>query len=522
MLACFAAIIAWHLDVVPIWDARIYYSCIEEAVHKPFDLLNFRCFAHPSIAYAFVMGLTQYVAPWTPALLYVVNGVIGVAAIVAFHAIVRRLIPNRPAREYALVAALFGLGPLFVANAIFLTLDYAAAALFVLFTYFLLARRPWAAGLLGAAVAFTKETGGAAVALTTVAFAITFIAKPSMPRRERLARLRAQWPIVAVPVAALVAFLVLVGSSRQFAGWANAYATVGSVTFASRSDAWLNTNLADPSLQAFLADMFVLNCQWLLSLVVVAAIVVRLVRPTAAEAADASAPRLALFAALVVGGLMYITTRYRGFNNARYVLLMSPALIATFYGALVWLVRGAAARFAYLAVCAVLIVASNFRTIDPLSRSIFGTFEFGSHRLLDMPAMTGGLKLDALVYNLEFLQLEYVYADMIRGVRPRPGSVVLMGNAIYFFPPDVDGRRYTLTANPTRAMPLFVARGDIDRDTLAAHVTHDGDLFYYAAFANTDNRELASLRQAYELVDTTHVDRGGYTLDAYAFRFRFR
>jgi hypothetical protein len=521
VLAVFAIIVASHFDVVPIWDAKIYYACIEAAVHKSFDLVNFRCVSHPSVGYALLLGITQYLAPWTPASMYVANAAIGIASILAFHGVIRLLFPNRPSGEYAFVAALYGLAPLFVANAVFLTLDYAATAFFVLFVYFVLVRRPWVAGGLGTVVAFTKETGGAAAALVMLAIIVAVVMKPPMSRGARIELLKAQLPIALVPTVGLALFVILLRGSREFTGWANTYATVGSIGWASRVDAWLNTNLADRTMQSFLFDMFGLNFQWLFTVVIVGAIAVRLARPSDHDPSHMYQPRLGLLAALSMIGLAYITTRYRGYNNARYVLLMSPVLVATFYGSLLWLVKNGAIRSFYLGLCAALVLISNFRTVDPLSKSIFGTFDFGSHRLLDMPSIVGGLRLDSLVYNLEFLQLEYLYAEMIRDLRPPVGAVILMGNAVYNFPPDVDGRSYTLTSNPNRAMPILVARGDIDRNILASHLTRDGDLFYYAAFANADNRELEALLSAYELVGRKRFDRYGYTLDLYTFRFRF-
>ena len=92
-------------------------------------------------------------------------------------------------------------------------------------------------------------------------------------------------------------------------------------------------------------------------------------------------------------------TRYRFSNGARYVLLASPVLILAFYHALLSLFQRQITRLIYLAVCATLVFLSNFRTLDVVSRSFFGTFAFGSHAMLDMTSMTGGLMLDSIVYN---------------------------------------------------------------------------------------------------------------------------
>lgn len=139
-----------------------------------------------------------------------------------------------------------------------------------------------------------------------------------------------------------------------------------------------------------------------------------------------------------------------------------------------------------------------------------------------MTAITGGLRLDSIVYNLEYLYLQYLFGDMIRDVRPRSGSVLLMGNAIYNFPPDVDGRDYTLTPNPSHAVPFFVAIGDVKRDVIASHIRSDGEPFYYVAFANADNAQLTGLLKDYPLIGKKQYERHGYTLDLYTFRFSFK
>ena len=514
--------VASHLGAIPFWDAKAYFYCVEEAVQKPFDLLNFRCTGHPSIAYAWLLGLTQYVKAWTPASLYAVNAIIGIASILAFQKLVELIFPDRPRREYVLLAALFGLAPLFVSHAIFLNLDFPATSLFVLFLYFLLARRFWLSGVFAVLLIFTKETGGVAYGLTLGAWAVASLRRCGRSWRERVAPLAPGLPALIVPAGALLACIAVYHAPLGRAGWSNAYAPVGVVT--DRVDALLNTNLADPGMRSFLADIFVLNFQWLYTAVIAAAACAAVLAPAPRTPAPGDSPRRlrpALFLGLLLAGLVYITTRYRPYNNARYVLLVSPILIVVCYGALLSIVSSHRARLAYLGICAALVAGSNFRTIDVVSEMAFGTFHFGSHTLLDMPSLIGGLKLDSLVYNLEFLQLEYLYADMVRDVRPHADTVLLMGNAIWNFPPEIDGRTYALTADPSHAMPLVVAVGNLARPRLQEHMHHDGEVFLYAAFANADNQELLALRDRYEFIGTKRYDRHGYTLDLYMFRFRF-
>jgi hypothetical protein len=448
-----------------------------------------------------------------------INAAVGLASIAAFDGLLRRLFPNRRDAEYTLLSALYGLAPLFVAHAIFLNLDYGATAFFVLFLYFLIVHRFWVASACAVALAFTKETAAAAWAVTMAAYVVAFILQPRWSWAQRVVALRSHAPLLAMPLAlgAYVLFATVVLHAPG--GWAASYAPVDAIP--DRLDAIWNTNLADPRIRSLLADIFVLNYQWLYTGVVAAALCAASIRVEPTQHESAGAARRGVFLALALVGLVYVVTRYRFSNAARYVLLASPLLILAFYHALLYLFARPGSRLIYLTVCTGLVFLSNFRSLDFVSRSLFGTFNFGSHALLDMSSLTGGLKLDSLVYNLEFLQLEYLFGDMIRDVQPRPGSILLMGNAIYNFPPDVDGRNYTLTANPSHAVPFFIAIGDVTREVIGSHVRRDGELFFYLAFANADNVQLQELLKKYPLVGTKTYDRYGYTLGLYTFRFWF-
>ena len=521
IILVFVAIVATHLDAVPIWDAKNYWICVQAAVHAPFNPLNFRCNGHPNIVYMGFLGVTQYVWPWNLSVVYIVNALLGAASIAAFDALLRVLFPNRRDAEYTLLTACYAFAPLFVAHAVFINLDYAVTALFVLFLWSLVARRGWLAAAFAIAALLTKETGAAACAIAALAFVVAFIFRPGVSWRQRIAMLRPYAPLVCVPIA-LGAYVLAVALFRdEGRGFAGLYAPTHIV--ADPADVMvLNTNLADPSIRAFLVDIFILNWQWLYTVVVIAALcaaLIRVERPV--EGAD-EPPRRGLFIALSLVLLVYVVTRFRFTNGARYVLLASPFLILAFYHALLSLTTRAVVRAIYLATCAVLVFLSNFRTIDILSRSIFGTFPFGSHRMLDMTSLAGGLRLDSIVYNLEFLNLQYLYGDAVRDVRPPAGSVVLMGNAIFNFPHDVDGRDYTLTANPAHALPFFVAIGDVKRDVIGSHIRREGDPFYYVAFANAHNEGLDDLMRDYPLVGQKQYERHGYTLDVYTFRFSFK
>ena len=96
-----------------------------------------------------------------------------------------------------------------------------------------------------------------------------------------------------------------------------------------------------------------------------------------------------------------------------------------------------------------------------------------------------------------------------------------MGDTTFAFPPSVDARSYTLTADPSHALPLTILSldWDVQRGTLRKYLTSDGDRFFYMAFANADNHQLRMLRALYPVVGTKQYQRHGYTLDVYTLQF---
>jgi hypothetical protein len=518
VVASFVGVIAAYREVIPYWDAKSYFDCITLATQQPFSLLNFRCVGHPSILYLFVLGLTQYIARWSVWPMYAINALLGAASIVAFHRLLGLLFPQRPDGEYAVVTALYAFAPLFVVHAVFLNIDFPMTALFVVFLYFVLAGRYWSASVAAVATMFTKEIGAAAYAVTVVAYVVAFTLRAQAPWGDRLARLRAQWPL-AVPAVAVAMFVAVSRWRDGSSSWLGAYLPVAVIL--DRVDFYLNTNLADPGIRAYLADMFILNWQWVYALVVVAAGCAAFLRPPASRDTRVATEGTAAFLVLVTAGLAYAVTRYRVYNNARYVLIVAPVLVLAFYHALLSLRASRPVRLVVVCVMAAFVLVSNFRTIDPVSKRVFGTFPFGSHALLDLPSFVGGPRLDSIVYNFESLQFHYLLTDVMLDLRPTYRTVLFMGDTTYNFPPHVDGRSYKLTLDPSHAIPLSILAGDGDvmPEALRSHNLREGDRFFYMAFANADNHQLRLLRDRYPVVATKQYDRSGYTLDVFTFEF---
>jgi hypothetical protein len=94
------------------------------------------------------------------------------------------------------------------------------------------------------------------------------------------------------------------------------------------------------------------------------------------------------FITLLFIATIYALTRFVTFSNVRYLLPAMPLLLIASYAALVRLLPRVQPRRLALITYALLLVVSAERTVDPLSRRVWGTFPFGSHEMLRMASMT--------------------------------------------------------------------------------------------------------------------------------------
>ncbi len=98
-------------------------------------------------------------------------------------------------------------------------------------------------------------------------------------------------------------------------------------------DVILSVSPTEPSIRLFLADMLILNYQWIYTILLVAAAGAAILRRRGASSGPTLLAGNGIFLTLMLVQLAYVATRHRDYNNARYILVVSPLLVAAFYGA---------------------------------------------------------------------------------------------------------------------------------------------------------------------------------------------
>lgn len=505
-----------YKDLSPFYDGGIYYSNITRLITTPFSWVHLHMERHISPFYTLLIALPQMLDQGNMVLIYATNFSLALMAVASLYFLMRHMLGAIASEEELILAAsIFALTPVFLVHAFHLNLDFPLAAFFVPFVLFLMLRRPWIAGAFALAMMFSKETGVYVYSLTIGLYLLLYVLLPASSVKGFFRNIRNElWmliPIVLFEVYKKTFELLAIDAGYWHQG----------DTFPALFD----FNIFDPSLQAFLGNIFLLNFHWIPSLTIALCACVSLVcllrggkhiLPKGINKTDV------LFTVLLLLGLAYLTSRVRPWNNPRYVLVAFPILFIVMQISLVVLVRSVRIRLAVLSTTLVFVALSTVKTIDPISKLFYGTIPFGNHQWLNMTSKLGPewLRRDPQLYNLEALQLHYALADLFADIRPVSDMVIIGGRAFNFF---IAYRMDQTTFHPTWKLENSIPIRWIDDLELLSpqrlsEVQREQKTVVFVAFPNLDNEQhLAVLRQHYTEVGVKQYGRGGYTISAYTF-----
>jgi hypothetical protein len=504
----FLAVTLPYLSYQPFWDGFIVSHCVDAAVKVPFSILNFRCTSHQSIAYLLLLALPQYIQR-SFTLMFLTNIALAMASMAAFYGILRASVKTAGLMwEMLLATALFGLSPVFVAHIFHVTLDFGLVSFFVLFLYFLMKERYLWASVFGAAVCLTKETG----VVLFVGILCSFWALRAILMRTSKPSQKIPWRSIllsSLPLAVLAAYylgLFLTGN-RLIWNYGSQHIDFATILF--------DLNIFERTMFAYLTNIFVLNFMWIpgiLSLMLILALPRKwgdLKRNIRTDYFFA----ILLF--LAVAG--YTVTRYRNVDIPRYVLPVYPLLWVLFFWSSVTLIRSRLLRLSLFSATLLCILISNFRTIDPLSMKLRGTYLFGDHPVLNMNHFYGFVNKDHAFYNLEMTHLYYLVKEAYADLRPARNALFVVG---------YKGKSTWFPAAPLFPISMI---DEVQAPTLSQIMTkvdaglppslRNTDRFiYFFEFPNFKNEEnMALLQDQFPLERTRVYDIGGYRITVYVF-----
>ena len=546
LLAPYPLIRSFYLDAVPRWDAHMYFDGLVTAVTSlrnvsrlsdlPSVILNtFNVWGHPSMGYYSILVLGQLIDFPNQTILNLTNLGLALACIYWFYKILRQLFPQDDRLpEIALASAAFAFDPLFFASSIFLNTDFPllvflSAALHCLFQ----GRYGWFC-VSCLFLVFSKAPGlvfYASIIGPVLAYAAWIFARRAARRKKPDLRdfflFNGPGQVTSRTAAERLLCLALPGvlmGAYLIARKGNLWALQRGPWF--DSNGWNCFGFNSRIVKNRAGEIFVLDFHWVATLILGAAWVIgilrRLRRPSPKARNSAIGPQLAslwqlspgiaAFCAFVAFNLLYIT-----YIVPRYVVEAGFFLVLGAFLALQWAIRSQAARVAALGALFALFFWQTFRTVDPLSKALFGSAPFGSHEILQIedPGQAVG---NGFVYNSEYTLIDKLFNLMQKEMPLRPDTRIMTWDKNdwypYITPIYVNARTLERTIDWRNAFHYNV----LDITELKAENAPPEAFYVYMPWMSVlsnEHEELAKLRALYEVSEPKQVGFQGYYLTFY-------
>jgi hypothetical protein len=439
------------------------------------------------------------------------NATLFLAAGIAFHRLTRLVFPGADALDRALLTATFALQPSFLAAVVQPGLDLPLLPALLWAIVGILERRWLVVILSGLALAFTKETGVLLYAVLLACYVLWYTLRAPGTAGERIARTVRLAPATLPGIAFLAYLLYRSTLPNEAVIW------YGGTTNESPVRQFLVPRL-DLYQVNYAVLLLVLNFAWIVTGVLVADGFIGMVRGAHREPrrAVAVADRRALgFLTVLTVAAGYALTRFTTFGHTRYFITVMALLSIPFFASLFRLALPTFVRRALLGAYAVLLGISTVRTVDPVSRRLYGTFAFGSHDMLRMTRVTGeccGAGQDQLAYSLEFTAFHTLVDDALHTLAPDDSTVIVVPDStgwILVEGLDSASRRRTLASSGI-VLPRMMEPRHLLNERPLPNVAH------YLALPNGDDaRAREDLARAYSLGPPRTFRRDGYALSVF-------
>lgn len=510
-----AVMIVPELGYVPLWDGRVYANCVFEAAFSGVTMESLRCASHPSQGWAAVLVVPQLFSPGSVALLHATDLVLGVIAAGAFRVVLARVFPDPSlARELDVVAAAAAWQPVVVSTLLQPNVDFGVYAFFFVALAGLLS--PGRAGTAvalaaGTLLVFAKETGVAAYGFAVAAALYVAYRRDGRPLAAQAGPLARRGALLALPVALFVAHVVTWDAEHaSSAVWKHGWQR-------STADGFKFFDLSDPIFVSYAAGLFVLGFMWVAWMPVAMdglRGLVGMARRRPPRAVHGANPAVLQATVTMTIVLTYVLTSFRTWSNLRYFAVLYPLFLVLTYVSLLRLGVSARARLAGLAALTALLLVADYRSVDPVSRAVYGTFDTGVRRMYRMSSITGefeGPGRDQLVYNLEFTGYHHVQNALFARLRPTDSTVIATPRQVRWnIWSQLEVGTWRRTMRRDRAFsPIYADEVDV-----AARGSRAAWFLDFSNRSYTDHA-MATLRPRYAVTDSMVVESHGQRLVAH-------
>ncbi len=392
-----------YKNFIPIFDAGIYYRCLQNIHASPVSFSSFSCAGHPTYIYMLLQFLLTL--PFKNSLSYF--NFIQLAQLLFTSFVFYKtlsLIDKRQKREEEtnlnfLVTLIFATLPMFLSNFFHFNMDNGILIFTVPLIYFVIKENLIIASLFGCALVYTKETGVFAYFFTLLSFLLAFHGKRSIQFIKKHLHL-----LIPFVLFIFYYFIYKRYLSNEVDMWSehNASLLNGHEKIV-RFLTYFNF-IRDTRIRSALYFVSAINFQWFLWIPILAVFVMTIFNKTRRKIWANN--HLNVFLTLCLPFIIYAVTRFMTVTNARYYLMVFPFLFLLFRETLIFIPAKNYLKKIYLTLFLALSILSNFYTFDPLANYLFGTLPYGKDKILHTTKLTAdclNCARDQIVYNMQYL-----------------------------------------------------------------------------------------------------------------------
>jgi hypothetical protein len=367
----------------PLWDGYYFFSILREAISNTanisefFGLFNLN--SHPSMGYAAYASLGQYISFNNQYVLHCQNIALNLIASYCFYYIIIYFVGRNNSIEALLISAIFLFHPLNNATLLNFNLDYPTLIFFTSLIYAQLYKKYFVILLSGGFLVFSKESG----IILYLSFLASLFFIPSVQIWISTSQLRLK-RIKYHHILPLY-FLIFYFCTRHFFKQSLLF----SAGYSSSSD--IIKELFSINLHVIWArvlQVFILDFNWLPSLLLAYYFIKLLISRRISRFENPE--KHTNFLLIVFIFTLYLYTSLFVFKmvvHPRYMVVSIFFLLLFFAIALVECIPNKKTRSAIACVLLFSTIAQNYRSFDPVSNDLFGTYDFGTHRIVKTDAL---------------------------------------------------------------------------------------------------------------------------------------
>lgn len=510
ILLSYSLLFSQYFDYIPLWDAWSDTATLIEAVSKPFNLFNFEMSGHPSQAYFLLLGTLQYFDLGNPVLIHLIDLLLGLGMICAFYGILRIILTDKKNLvEVYLATLLFSFYPILLANALNVTYDFGVVVFMIGMIYFLLRKNYLLSFLCGIGEVFSKEPGIVIYFATIVLYFLIVV-----PDKRKIFRL-ADFKKILLMILPLLLIGLYIIAKPIFLGrgafFQNHFGIFTSSTpYTIMWPTWDNSKIR----AAYGVAIFIINFNWILTIIISVSIIRLIHSLISKRKLTISGVKIneGIFIFCLFLVVIFIISYIKIFMNLRYFLTVYPFLILLSFIFIVQ-IPNKFIRRTILAVIFIIFFFSNFYTFDPVSKKIYGTFQFGKHEMLKMTSLTGeccGFGRDQLVYNLQFVYIDRLTNQILKDIKVDENMAIaydrLIGNIL-----DLPVDRQTFKRTPKTInsfIPWTISWSFISRFDAP-------DQVYWIEYPNVTQDDFMYYLPHYNIIAEKIYEQDGYAIKVY-------